>query len=217
MLRKLDTDFKGLKENELGILFKIFWHQQEDPNGIRSNVLKKTTPLRGAMNDTAFYNRLKVLLERGLVEKEIIRPSGKREQVYYHIKKEIFDIMCEESIHTKYLLEEVKKQFLIDIKKYKPEAYAAAIIEFLFGRLILVALDTIITNEKEMRDTYYYYIFEDIKGLLEGLYLRTLSSKEDKHIAYCTLLELFQPYSATPLGKQTKLDEAYEFFKTNIP
>jgi hypothetical protein len=210
-MSELDAICKKLNENEMKIVRVIFWHQRENPRGIRSNSLLKENPIKGSMSKTAFFNRLNSLKESGLVEQDISYTEGGQEQVYNRIKQDFFDLMCKESDVIEYLFFKREAElFIQSIQHYESDKYVVSVIEFLSGRLILLAINSMLQEDEDVRGTFYYDIWEKIKDLLDSLHIKTLKNKEEKKKAYRALLELLQPYSSRSIGKQVMLDKVYD-------
>ena len=213
-MNRFRTNLAELNMNDKKILGVIFWHQQINPKGIRSNELRRQIPIHGSMNDTAFLKHLKKLQELRLIEREESKSEGGQIQVFYRLNKDIFNLMYSE--HEAKFYDVSKKEvelFLESIKNIETDKYTESIMEFLLGRLILTAFNALIQEDEMIRGAIYFDMWEKTKDLLEGIRSKTRRDNEEKKKAYDTLLELLEPYSDRSIGKQVMLNKLYDSLK----
>ena len=196
-----------LDEREKIIIGCIFEKQLQDPKGISWGELLKMPAIRGHMSRQTFSNRLKGLIERGIVKKE--RMKNKRgNPVLYSLEPRFFAELKE--VREKIYPWEVRRlieNLIKDIKPLRPSQYVEAIMEVIFSRLNVLAISLLAFDREGARWIFYESAYGDIEFLLRKIIEKASESKENKEEILLKLFEILEGFAERPLGKRFQLDE----------
>jgi DNA-binding transcriptional ArsR family regulator len=203
------NDLEDIDDCHRLILVTIIQTQIDSPKGITWGELWDRNPIKQKMSRQTFSHRLKNLLERGVVEKEVIK-NRKGKPTFYRVNSGLFTDLREiREKNYPWNMEKAIDEFEKDIANYDTKLYVEALLELAFGQLNLLA---ILLNSFELegaRWMFYETNYLNLEQILKLILNRARRSRTDKEQTMLKLFEILEPLAKGQIGKQFGLDEVY--------
>jgi hypothetical protein len=198
-------------EREQIILGTILAYQLENPVGIQYGDLWKKIKPQKIMCYQTFNRKLSALIEDkdSIIEREVIK-NKRWKPTLYRIKKIIlFNINEQNEILDSLYVQKETDSFIHNIQSLDTNTYVKAVMEFLFGRLTLVAITVMLYDNEKIQEFSLYSIRDNIVNLISSIGERG-KNREEKEKIFNALFEILEPFSSRPIGKSLQLDKIYE-------
>lgn len=198
---------RDVDDQERAILLTIFETQLEESKGISWGELLERPAIEKKMSRQTFSHRLKGLLQRQLLEKEVIK-NKKGKPTLYRLNSKFFGELRE--IRARFYpwnVESEIQKFQKDIESWNTERYVEAMMELAFGRLNALAIALTCFDMDGARWMFYDATYRNIEQILRYVLDRASKGKNEKEQTLEKLFELLKSYAERPIGKRFGLDD----------
>jgi hypothetical protein len=192
---------EGMDFRERIIVMNLFLFQLSNPKGLTFGELLDLGPIQEKMSRQTFSHRLKDMLERNLLEKEVIK-------TLYRLNSKLFAELREfrERFYPWKLKAQIEN-FEKDVASFETQSFVEAMMELTFGLVNMLAIALIGYTETEVvRWLFYEATCENVEQLLRSIVNRASRNKEDKEKTLVKLFEMLEPFAGRSIGKRFGLD-----------
>lgn len=205
----------GLDVREHAILMCIFQIQLDDPKGISWEKLYELEPISNEMARLTFSRKLKGLIEKGLVEQDVIKNKRGNPTLIRLNSKLLADLKEFREMFLPWNLENKIKEFEKRIEPLDTQSYTEAQMELTTCLLDFLIIALMLLEKEGTKNFFYEATYSNIENIFKSILDRASRSKEDKEKTLRKLFELLDVLSTRPIGKHFELDEV-SYYKEEI-
>jgi DNA-binding transcriptional ArsR family regulator len=209
LLKKGIRSLGELDERESTILAALFQVQISTHKGIGWGELWKLETIQKKMARQTYSKRLKSLLERGLVEREVFN-SRRGKPTRYRINPKLSAELEEFSIVSPEKEKVIIEKFAEDAEALDTEHYVEAMMELALLHMYLWPIALTVLKSEGARWLFFeanYQLFEKILAYIQS---RAWKNNAEKERALNKMFEFLEPFAHRPIGKRFGLDDLYD-------
>jgi DNA-binding transcriptional ArsR family regulator len=200
---------EGIDNRERVILIAIFQFQLGNQRGLSWGELLNLKPIQKEMSRQTFSHRLKDLLRKELLEREVIK-NKRGKPTLYRLEAKLFSELREfRDRFTPWGLDKEIQRFEKDVGFYETQRYVEAMMELAFGLLNTLAIALTNFETEGARWLFYEATYENVEQLFRYILNRASKSMEDRRQTLTMLFELLKSFSDRSVGKRFELDKVY--------
>jgi DNA-binding transcriptional ArsR family regulator len=201
---------KGMDYRERIIVMNLFLVQSNNPKGITWGDLLGLPAVSSKMSRQTFSHRLKDLLDRRVLEREVIE-NRRGKPTLYRINSKLFAGLRESrERYYPWNLEGRIESFEKDIASFETQSFVDAMMELAFGLLNMLAIALVGFCETEVvRWLFYEATYENIEQLFRNIVNRASRNKENKEETLGKLFEMLETFAGRSIGKRFGLNAFY--------
>lgn len=203
--------FEGIDDRERLIFNAIFQFQLGNHRGMSFGELWELDTIPRNMSRQTFSHRLRDLVDRGLLEKEVVE-NRRGKPTFYRLNSKLFAELRE--FNEKYSPDKMKREtqeFEQEIESDETEHYVEALMELAIGRLNTLAIALTFFETEGARRLFYEATYQDIEQMLGCILARASKNREERERTMRKLFELLEPRARRPIGKRFGLDVLYDW------
>lgn len=203
------SSLEGIDDREHVILMAIYQFQLNNPKGMSWGDLWDLDIIQKMMSRQTFGHRLKDMLERRLLEREVIK-NRRGKPTLYRLHSKLFDELRE--FNEKYSPDKMKKEtqeFEKEMESYETGRYVESLMELAIGRINTLAIALAFFETEGAQSLFYEATYQDIEQILRCILARASKNRIEREQTMKKLFELLEPLAARPIGKRFGLDILY--------
>ena len=200
----------GLDFRERVLVRCLFLVQLSHPKGLTFGQLIKIPSVSVKMSRRTYSHRLKELVNKGLLEKEVIM-NRRGKPTLYRLNSRLFAGLREERERFyPWKLTAQIESFKKDTASFETSSYVEAMMELAFGLVSMLSIAlTAYTESEIVRWLFYEATYENMEQVLRSIVNRASRSKEDKEETLVKLFEMLKPLASRSIGKRFGLEGVY--------
>lgn len=208
LLKKGIRSLGELDDRESTILAAIFQVQISTHKGISWGELWKLETIQKKMARQTFSHRLKALLERGLIEREVIN-NRRGKPTLYRINPKLSAELEEFSIVSPEKEKVIIEKFAEDVESLDTEHYVEAMMELALLHMYMWPIALTVLESEGARWLFFeanYQLFEKILGYIQS---RAWKNNAEKEQALNKMFEFLEPFAHRSIGERFGMHDLY--------